>query len=180
MTRLLDTDGEHVQPRDEGEERVITVALGSPEDFEPGRLRIAALTGDAIMPADREIGVLWAADGRWHAMRNLCPHRGGAVCRGRIRGTMLPAAPGALEYGLDGKILVCPWHQHEFDIESGECLFIDDHARLVKYPVELIDGEVRVQLSAIGSATDDVDVTWLADGPQADLVGQGMDSGAYE
>jgi hypothetical protein len=93
---------------------------------------------------------------------------------------MLPAAPGALQYGLDGKILVCPWHQHEFDIESGECLFIDDHARLVKYPVEVVDGEVRVQVNVFGSAGAEVEVAWLPEPALADLAGQGVELAAYE
>ena len=180
MTRFVNTEDEQEQRQDDDEERVVSVVLGSADQFEPGRLRSAALTGDGIMPADREIGVLLTADGRWHAVRNLCPHRGGAVCRGRIRGTMLPTAPGTLEYGLDGKILVCPWHQHEFDVESGECLFIDDQARLVKYPVEVADGEVRVQVTAIGPAVGGVDVVWLPDRARAALVAQGAEAAAYE
>lgn len=168
------------QQESQYEERVISVAIGPAGDFAPGRLRIVALAGEAILPADREIGVVHAQDGRWHAVRNLCPHRGGAVCRGRIRGTMLPAAPGALEYALNGQILVCPWHQHEFDIETGECLFIDDHSWLVKYPVEVIDGQVRVQVTALGPEVGDVTVEWLPEFAQPEPPGQGPDSGAYE
>jgi len=138
------------------------------------------LAGDAILPADREIGVLQGQDGKWHAVRNLCPHRGGAVCRGRIRGTMLPTAPGSLDYALDGKILVCPWHQHEFDIETGECLFIDDRSWLVKYPVEVIDGEVRVRVTALGPASGDVSVEWRPELSPTEPAVQGVDSGAYE
>ena len=165
---------------DEYQEQLISVPVGAADDFAPGRMRIIALNGDAILPSDREIGVLQTHDGGWHAVRNVCPHRAGAVCRGRIRGTMLPASPGALDYALDGKILVCPWHQHEFDVESGECLFIDDQARLVKYPVEVADGEVRVQVTAIGPAVGGVDVVWLPDRARAALVAQGAEAAAYE
>jgi nitrite reductase/ring-hydroxylating ferredoxin subunit len=168
------------QEQGEYEELVISVAVGVASDFVPGRMRIVALIGDAVLPADREIGVLQAQDGGWHAVRNLCPHRAGAVCRGRIRGTMLPASPGALDYALDGKVLVCPWHQHEFDIESGACLFIDDHSSLVKYPVEVIDGEVRIQITALGPASGDVTVERLPEFAQPDPAGQGVDSGAFE
>jgi hypothetical protein len=133
-------------------------ALGSPDHFEPGRLRIVALTGDgdhACRPGDRRVadggrstGMLCATSVRTGAEPSVEAASGAPCC---------PRLPGTLEYGLDGKILVCPWHQHEFDIESGECLFIDDHARLVKYPVEVADGEVRVQVTAIGPAVGGVD-----------------------
>jgi nitrite reductase (NADH) small subunit len=165
---------------DEYQEQLISVPVGAADDFAPGRMRIIALNGDAILPSDREIGVLQTHDGGWHAVRNVCPHRAGAVCRGRIRGTMLPASPGALDYALDGKILVCPWHQHEFDIESGACLFIDDHSSLIKYPVEVVDGEVRIQITAFGPASADVTAEWLPEFAQPEAPGQGVDSGAFE
>jgi nitrite reductase (NADH) small subunit len=168
------------QEQDEFEERILSVAVGAANDFVPGRMRIVSLIGDGVLPADREVGVLHTHDGAWHAIRNVCPHRAGAVCRGRIRGTMLPTSPGALDYALDGKILVCPWHQHEFDIESGACLFIDDRSSLVKYPVEVVDGEVRIQITALGASTAGVTVEWLPEFAPPEPAGQGVDSGAFE
>ena len=93
---------------------------------------------------------------------------------------MLPATVGDFQYALDGKILVCPWHQHEFDIESGACLFIDDHSSLVKYPVEVIDGEVQIQITALGPPFGEVAVELLPDFAQPEPAGQGVDSGAFE
>jgi nitrite reductase/ring-hydroxylating ferredoxin subunit len=180
MTRSVNTETEHEQRYDDEEEGVISLAVGSPDDFAQGRMRIVALSGEAIMPADREIGVLLTDDGAWYAVRNLCPHRGGAVCRGRVTGTMLPTDPGAVEYALDGKILVCPWHQHEFDIESGDCLFIDDHSRLIKYPVEVVDGEVRVHVTTFGPAAATVSVELLPEVVHADPASPGAVAGAYE
>ncbi len=165
---------------EEYEEHVISVPVGAAGEFVAGLMRIVALVGDGVLPSDREIGVVQTHDGHWHAVRNLCPHRAGAVCRGRIRGTMLPAAPGVFDYSLDGKILVCPWHQHEFDIESGACLFIDDHSSLVKYPVEVIDGEVRVQITALGPSAPEVSAEWLPDFAQPDAEDQGVAADAFE
>lgn len=165
---------------DEYQEQVISVPVGGPDDFIPGLMRIVTLIGDGVFPADREIGVLRTRDGDWHAVRNLCPHRAGAVCRGRIRGTMLPAEPGVFDYALDGKILVCPWHQHEFDIESGACLFIDDHSSLVKYPVEVTDGEVRVEITALGPSAPAVTAEWLPDFAQPATADQGVAADAFE
>jgi nitrite reductase (NADH) small subunit len=43
-------------------------------------------------------------DGKPHALNNVCPHRGGPLADGTIEG---------------GK-LVCPWHQWEFDLATGQ------------------------------------------------------------
>ena len=131
-----------------------TVNVGRADEFPEGQFKVIKLVTEDVMPQDREIGILRAADGKWHAVRNICPHRGGSICRGEIRGTMLPSAPGEFTYGLDGKLLVCPWHHHEFDLETGQGMFIEAAPRLVKYPIDVEDGQVRVQLLRAQANTD--------------------------
>lgn len=75
-----------------------------------------------------------------HAVRNLCPHHNAPVCRGRVAGTMLPSGPGELSYGMDRRVVVCPWHQFEFDLESGRPLFTNVRGRIRTYSVT-VDGE---------------------------------------
>jgi nitrite reductase (NADH) small subunit len=116
------------------------VALGRVEEFPVGAFRILAVSG-------REIGVLRAADGRWHAFRNWCPHRGAPICRGKLTGTTLPSAPGALAWGLEASVLRCPWHGYEFDVASGRRPFVESRMQLRKYPVVVEGGVVHVDLS---------------------------------
>jgi 3-phenylpropionate/trans-cinnamate dioxygenase ferredoxin subunit len=91
----------------------------------------------------REIGVLVdPSDGRVKALRNRCPHVGSPLCRGSVRTREKGGAPGlyALE---DGKVLRCPHHGWEFDLDSGVCL--DDPAmRVAVYEVREVDGRVHV------------------------------------
>jgi len=64
-------------------------------DLKPGEAK-------AIVAGDREIAI-FNVDGQFHAIDNLCPHRGG------------PLADGLLE----GNIVVCPWHGWRFDVTTG-------------------------------------------------------------
>lgn len=43
------------------------------------------------------------------------------------------------------RVLRCPWHGWEFDLESGRCLD-DDSLRAAVYPVEVADGVVRIEV----------------------------------
>ncbi len=103
-----------------------------------GRL-IARISG-------REIGVLLdRATGDVHAVRNRCPHHGAPICLGAVR-ERSAGAPG--RYELDGRrVLHCPWHGWEFDLESGRCPE-DGSMRVAVYPVRLEAGRVLVRTSA--------------------------------
>ena len=104
-------------------------------DLRPGDRRIVELEG-------RSIGVFNVA-GRFHALHNGCPHKGGALCEGRIGGTVLPTTGREFVYGREGAILRCAWHGWEFDIATGEAL-ADPRVRARTYPVTVVDGDVVV------------------------------------
>ena len=90
----------------------------------------------------REVGVLVdPSDGSLHGVRNRCPHHGAPLCLRRVR-EREGGAPG--RYELSGRrVLRCPWHGWEFDLESGDC--VDEPSlRAAVYPVEVADGRVRV------------------------------------
>jgi nitrite reductase (NADH) small subunit len=91
----------------------------------------------------RSIG-LFNVHGNYRAVLNVCPHELGPVCRGSVRGTTLPSAPGEYHWGRDGEILACPWHQWEFDLLTGACLV--DKRRLRLFPVEIEDDIIYVLL----------------------------------
>lgn len=116
------------------------VAIGAVGSFPVGAFKI-------VLAARREIGVLRARDGAWHAFRNWCPHRGAPVCRGKLTGTMLPSRPGELAWGLDDGVIRCPWHGYEFEVASGRRPFIESRMRLRKYPVRIDGDQVIVDLS---------------------------------
>ena len=92
----------------------------------------------------RSIGV-FNVDGRLYAVRNVCPHKQAPLCRGTVEGTMLPSKPGELKYGYEDRVLKCPWHGWEFELETGECLFGVSGRRAKTYPVEVRDDQVYVE-----------------------------------
>lgn len=100
-------------------------------DLPPGARAIVDVGG-------RSIGV-FNVGGTYHAVRNLCPHQQAPLCEGPVMDTTLPSAPGAYVFGLEGRVLRCPWHGWEFDLVTGRSLF-DPHAcRVRSYPVTVED-----------------------------------------
>lgn len=97
---------------------------------------------------DRPVSVL-NVDGEFYAFLNQCPHQGGPVGTGEVLREVteeqaeLGRRPDEV-YG-DRKVLVCPWHTWEFDIETGEHAG-DDDIRLPTYEVVVEDGDVYLEL----------------------------------
>ena len=89
-----------------------------------------------------EIGV-FNVDGAFHALKNTCAHQGARVCLGKVMGTTLPSGVYEFRYGLEGRILRCPWHEWEYDITTGQSVF-DPNVRVLTYPVEVVDGNLTV------------------------------------
>ncbi len=84
---------------------------------------------------------LFNIEGELFAVGNNCPHQGGPLCYGRVSGAHLHSRPHEYCYGREGRVLVCPWHGWEFDIESGQTMF-DPSVRVKTYGVQVQDGEV--------------------------------------
>ncbi|MGH3042240.1 MAG: Rieske (2Fe-2S) protein [Gaiellaceae bacterium] len=112
------------------------------DDLPPGERRIVGLGG-------LEVGVFNLGD-RLVAYRNYCPHQGAPVCLGRVGGTALPSEPGEYVYGRHGRILVCPWHGWEFDLDTGRVLF-NARARLAAIEVTVEEDMVILHVSDGGA-----------------------------
>jgi nitrite reductase (NADH) small subunit len=107
-------------------------------ELQEGSARIVTVEG-------RSVGLVKLADGVF-AMRNQCPHQGAALFMGVVKGTMLPSEPGEYVYGLKDRVIRCPLHGWEFDIETGKAMFGISNKRVVTYPTEIRDGDVFVQM----------------------------------
>ena len=113
------------------------VAVGPAAGFPVGRFVVMDVAG-------QQIGVVQLRSGELRAVRNWGPHKGAPICRGIIGGTWPPSAPGALEYGREGEVLVCPWHGYEYDLDTGRELYQPVPTRLRMFPVTVRDGQVYV------------------------------------
>lgn len=115
------------------------ISAGPAEHYTPGRFRL-------IQAGSREIGVLRLASGEFRAVRNRCPHKAAPICQGIVGGTWPPSAPGTLGFSHEGRVLLCPWHGFEYDLDTGKEMFRPGAPGLRMYPVEVIDGEVWITL----------------------------------
>ena len=63
-------------------------------------------TGKEVMAGDQVVA-LFNVEGAIHALDGICPHAGGPLAEGTLRGT----------------IITCPWHGWQFDVTDGRnCL----------------------------------------------------------
>jgi nitrite reductase/ring-hydroxylating ferredoxin subunit len=114
--------------------------IDSIEAFPPGAAKIVTVKG-------RTIGV-FNDQGRLHAVRNVCPHHGAPLCRGRVTGRMLPSEPHVYNYSSDEseRVLRCPWHGYEFRLTDGTSITDPQRMRVKTYRVEVEDDKVVLYL----------------------------------
>lgn len=104
--------------------------IGRRDEFPPGTRRLVPLGGAA------GIGV-YNIGGELFALRNVCPHEGAPLCRGPQRAHIRAERAGGryrFVYERPGEIVVCPWHEWEFDVRTGRALH-DSRQRVKTYPV---------------------------------------------
>lgn len=107
------------------------VDVGRVEDFPVGVLTRVEIPG-------KDIFVLRTSEGPFFAVKNTCPHQGAPICLGRVDGTFLPSEPGEFALGYAERMIRCPYHAYEYDLESGRALFVPAvKDRLVRYDVEV-------------------------------------------
>jgi 3-phenylpropionate/trans-cinnamate dioxygenase ferredoxin subunit len=121
--------------------------VGEAADIPPGSRKLVRVLG-------REIGV-FNVDGRFDAVRNRCAHQGGPLCKGTLLGHLTSPRPGSFEFDPGRKLLECPWHGWEYDLETGQSWFDPAATRVRRYDVGVEPG----------SALDIDPDTGLARGP---------------
>lgn len=107
-------------------------------ELPPGSRRIVEVDGVSI-------GV-FNVDGEYFALRNYCPHKGAPLCQGTVGGTMLPSAPHTYVFGLEDRLLRCPWHGWQIDMATGRSPFGTTRGRVATYPVSTDDGQISIEL----------------------------------
>jgi len=96
----------------------------------------AARHGDIPAGSARQVTVdgrwvgLFNIDGAYHAVDNLCLHRGGPLCEGSVKGT----------------VVTCPWHGWQFDVTSG-ALMQDPTVGVTRHDTRSVGDEIQVRLT---------------------------------
>ena len=105
--------------------------VGAADEVPPGERKIVSIGG-------RSIGVFNVA-GEYFALNNRCPHQGGALCEGKLWGSLRATAPGEFEYSPTRDIVTCPWHGWEFDVRTGQSWCDPTRLRVRPYKVTVED-----------------------------------------
>ena len=84
--------------------------------------------GLTVAVGQREIGI-FKIDGRIWAIDNVCPHAGGPLAEGQLKGS----------------VIQCPWHAWTFEVTTGVCTFHGD-LKADCFEVRLQEGQVWIRL----------------------------------
>lgn len=106
--------------------------VAAADEIAPGERKIVTVGG-------RSIGV-FNVGGEFFALRNRCPHQGGALCEGRLWGALESAAPGDYRYRARGEVVACPWHGWEFHLRTGQSWCAPERLKVSRYQVALVAG----------------------------------------
>ena len=90
------------------------IRVGAVDDVRREGCRVVTVDG-------RPISVISVGDD-FYAVADRCPHMGASMSTGSLGGTFLPSDPQELVYGRDQRVIRCPWHGWEFDLETGRSL----------------------------------------------------------
>lgn len=106
-------------------------------ELSPGDLKAVTIKGRSIL-------VICSGPGRYHALSDTCPHQGAALSSGRVERAWCSNEVGRYESAQNYSV-VCPWHNFEFDVGTGEALVTCDRRLKVKtYSTQVEDGHVVV------------------------------------
>ncbi|WP_019171848.1 Rieske (2Fe-2S) protein [Pseudaminobacter salicylatoxidans] len=90
------------------------------------------------------IGLFKLNDG-YHALLNVCPHRGAALCEGPVCGTTRQTDKPEFVYERAGELVRCAWHGWEFDIRTGEFL-VDPKIRTRRFEVSVEGDDIYIHV----------------------------------
>jgi nitrite reductase/ring-hydroxylating ferredoxin subunit len=95
--------------------------LGSVEAFPAGTLA-------SVKVAGRQLAICHD-DGEFFAVENACPHKGGPLSQGWLKGATV----------------TCPWHRFRFDLRRA-CSVTNEAMQVRTYPVQVEDGVLKVDI----------------------------------
>jgi nitrite reductase/ring-hydroxylating ferredoxin subunit len=101
------------------------ISFGSLDELVPQTILCRRLAG-----AGQVIVVRVAGTAEIIAFEARCPHAGGPLALGKLR----------------GPVVVCPWHLFPFDLRTGKVVSGESTLQLTRYPVSVEGGEILVDV----------------------------------
>ena len=96
------------------------------DEFPPGSVKLVTVAPGVF------VGV-YNCGGRLYAIEDRCSHDDGPLCEG--------------DWDEDMCRVVCPRHGSQFDLATGRPLSLPAYEPVATYPVEVVDGVVRVRVA---------------------------------
>lgn len=107
------------------------------DDLKPGEIR-------SFEAGRRRIAVMRLGDGTFRAMADGCPHEGASMGRGAVERLWTADEPGQHRPSADRVVAICPWHNFEFDVDTGLSPNVSPRLRVKTYATRLEGEEVAV------------------------------------
>jgi nitrite reductase/ring-hydroxylating ferredoxin subunit len=111
--------------------------VASVADVAPGSCKLVTAKGRDI--------AMFNVGGKFYALANRCPHKGGSLCLGRITGLAQSSGPGDYRLIRAGEFVRCPWHGWEFEIATGQSYCDPKTMRARQFEVMVAPGEELVK-----------------------------------
>ena len=99
------------------------IKVATLSEIAPGSAKAVEVMGKTI--------ALFNAGGTIYATHNECLHQGGPLAEGE----------------LTGEVVVCPWHQWEYNVRTGE-LVGDSSLKVATYPVRIEGNDILVAVAS--------------------------------
>jgi nitrite reductase/ring-hydroxylating ferredoxin subunit len=99
------------------------VKVGTKAEFED-------LEGGKLVEVSGQKIAMFILGGKYYAIENACPHRGGPLAEGTVAGDEV----------------ICPWHGSRFNIKTGAFLTPPAQQGVKSFPVRVAGNDVEVEI----------------------------------
>lgn len=107
------------------------------DELSPGEMKSVNL-------GRRTIAVVRTVDGRYYAIGGTCPHQGASLSLGKVEKMWVSDEVGQARSSDERSVLVCPWHNFEFDLETGRNPCDPERLRVQTYEIEETGTDIAV------------------------------------
>lgn len=107
------------------------------EELPPGEMRSFSL-------GRRTLVIVRTLEGEYYAIGGTCPHQGAALSMGQVEKMWISDEVGQARSSEDRIVVVCPWHNFEFDLKTGRNPCDPERLRVQTYRIEEDEGEIVV------------------------------------
>jgi len=94
------------------------------------RAEFEELEGGRVVEVGGQKIAIFNVGGRYYAIENTCPHRGGPLAEGKI----------------EGDEVICPWHGSRFNVQTGAVLEPPARQGVRSFAVRVTGDDVEVEI----------------------------------